>query len=126
MKWKHTDEIPRDTDRPDLTPEEQASVDDVLDAAVAFATGMLPFPEAASIGTLTDWQGNESPAYSRYVAMTRTPKNDPSRSDLMALIEQLVRAEGYVVTRQGVYQPWEIRENEAGWQHANFDKEDAA
>lgn len=121
MKWKHADDI-HSTDRADLTPEEQASVDDVLDAAAAFATGMLPFYEAAAIGTLTDWRGNVSPAYTRYVAATRTPKNDPRRADLDTLLDRLIVAEGYVVCPQGTFTRWEIRENEAGWANANFER----
>ena len=39
-----------------------------------------------------------------------------------ALLDRLIAAEGYIVTPQGVFQPWEIRANEAGWQHANFER----
>lgn len=111
MTWLQPTER-RDTGRADLTPDELDTINDVLDAAQAFADGALPFYEAAAIGTLADWRGVVSPAYTRYVAMTRTPKNDPRKGALLRLLDALVSAEGYVITRQGVYQRWEIRESD--------------
>jgi len=124
MSWKHMDDR-RETDRRDLTPEEQATIEDVLDAAQAFADGDVPFYEAASIGTLTDWKGIVSPSYTRYVALVRTPKNDPRTKALRQLLDTLVEAEGWVVTRQGVFGRWEIHENNEGWKFANLEKDAA-
>lgn len=114
------------TDRDPLTPEQQDSVNDVLDAAAAWAAGQLPFYEVAAIGTIEDAHGTPSPAYSRYVATIRTTKDDPRRQNLMDLLDVLIRSQGFTVTRQGVFTKWEVRENEAGWMHANLNERDVA
>lgn len=114
------------SNRDPLTPEQQASVDDVLDAAAAWAAGHLPFYEAAAIGTIEDANGTPSPAYTRYVATIRTLSDDPRRKNLMDLLDVLIEAQGYVMTRQGVYTKFEIRDNEAGWQYANLNERGAA
>lgn len=126
MTWKHMDATAPSTDRDPLTPEEADSVNDVLDAAAAWAAGQLPFYEAAAIGTIEDSHGTPSPAYSRYVATIRTLNDDPRRKNLMDLLDVLIESQGYVTTRQGVYTKWEIRENDAGWQYANLNERGAA
>lgn len=128
MRWKHLDEVAQ-PERPhgEYSPEEVAAIEDVLDVAVAFVAGDVPFYEAAAIGTLLDWRGIVSPPYTRYLAMDFARKRgDPRKRALMALLDRLVVAEGYVVCAQGVYTRAEIAANEAGWQYANFDKERAA
>lgn len=102
--------------------EDRVAIEDVLDAAAAFAAGDLPFFEAAGIGTILNWRGEPSPPYSRYVALRITPRTDPRREALAALIDTLIAKEGWRVTRQGVYSMTEIRANEAGWEHANLER----
>lgn len=124
MRWKHLDEVARPGRVPgEYTPEEVAAIEDVLDVAVAFVAGDVPFYEAAAIGTLVDWRGNVSPPYTRYMAMDFARKrDDPRKRALMALLDTLIVAEGYLDTNFGVFTKWEIRDNEAGWEHANFDR----
>ena len=96
---------PADAPALELTPEERADVNDVLDAAAAWAAGDLPFYEAARIGRLG------SPAHTRYIAIRATPKEDPRWRDLMALFDVLIESQGYVITRQGVFTKYDIRES---------------
>ena len=96
-----------------LTADDALAVEDVLDAAASWQRGEIPFPVAASIGALVDWRGQPSPSYSRYVALHLAGLDDPRRAALRALLDVLVRAEGYVVTRQGVFSSWEIRQSDA-------------
>jgi glutathione synthase/RimK-type ligase-like ATP-grasp enzyme len=103
-----------------LTDEDVASIEDCLDAAAAWRRGELPWQAAANVGAVRTGRGEALPSYTRHIAVRITPKSDTRRADLLALIDVLVRAEGYVVTTNGVFRPEEIRANEAGWQYANL------
>ena len=105
-----------------LTFEDQAAIEDVLDAAAAWQAGDMPWTQAASIGALLDWRGEQSQSYSRYVALRVTPRTDPRWDALLALVNVIVQAMGYVATTQGLFTRAEIRENEAGWQYANLER----
>jgi ABC-type nitrate/sulfonate/bicarbonate transport system substrate-binding protein len=99
MTWTHagdTDSLTSCT----LSPEDAAIVDDLLDAAQAWADGLLPWYEAAKVGELT-YRGVVMPGYTRYIAYTRTPDIDPRREALGRLIERLIAASGWTTGRQG-------------------------
>lgn len=104
-----------------LTPEDRAVIEDILDMAAEWAAGRMRWQAVASAGTL-DWNGAPSVAYARFVALRVTPRTiydedgniiggDHRWANLQALIDVLVRAEGFTVTRQGVYSSWELREH---------------
>lgn len=93
-----------------LTPEDRAVIEDILDMAAEWAAGRMRWQAVASAGTL-DWNGAPSVAYARFVALRVTPPSDPRRESLLALIDVLVRAEGFTISSQGVYSSWELREH---------------
>lgn len=88
-----------------LTPDEQAQVDAVLDAAA------MEHPDADTTGSLL-WDGKPSPAYTRFVAVRVTPKSDPRRAALLTLINRLITESGYVRTEQGVFTPEDLGEHD--------------
>lgn len=100
-----------------LTFEDRVAIEDVLGAAAAWAAGELPFYEAARVGTLRDWRGVPLPSWSRHVAIRVTPSTDPRRRNLMGLIDVLIAAQGFQITRQGIYSPDQIRIHDAGFDH---------
>lgn len=100
-----------------LTPEEQAEIEDVLDAAQMWAEGKLDVPGAATVGALP-YNGTTSPGYSRFVAVRLTPKSDPRRAALLKLVNHLDRMMGTVHTTQGTYERAELAESDVAvkWQ----------
>lgn len=76
-----------------LTPEESAEVNDVLDAAHAFANGEMPWHAAASIGD----------GRLRGLATVTTDRHDPRWTSLMRLLDVLIDASGHVRTNHGIY-----------------------
>lgn len=88
-----------------LTPDEQAEVDAVLDAAA------MEHPNAATTGALP-WDGHPSPAYTRFVAVRVTPPSDPRRAALLTLINQRITRSGYIRTEQGVFTPDDLGEHD--------------
>lgn len=93
----------------ELTPDERACVEDVLDAAAAWATGDLPYYEAANIGAL-EWRGKRSPGYTRNIALKCTPKTDGRWHALYALITDLIGRSGYLVTGHGCFAPSQMHD----------------
>ena len=122
MRWKHEDGVAAALPTLELDFEDRVMVEDVLDAAAAWQAGELPWTEAANIGGMLDWRGVVSQAYTRHVAYRVTPRTDPRHAALDALMAVIIRAQGYRVTRQGTFEPSEIRANDAGWQYANLDR----
>ena len=106
MTWTTTAR-PDVLSRRELTPDERECVEDVLDAAAAWAAGELPYWEAANIGAL-DWQRRRSPAYTRHIAYMCTPKADPRWRNLYDLISELIRQSGWLLTRQGCVAPSQL------------------
>lgn len=122
MTWTHVAEAGRAGAMSDrvLTPDEQDAVADVLDAAAEWRAGRLPWQEAASIGTY------HNPSRTRFLAITTTPKTDPRWHDLMALIDVLIDAEGFVRCTQGIYSPRELGEMDIPVHIAPWKREGAA
>ena len=85
-----------------LTPEERDSIEDVLDAAQAWAEGSIPWYRAAKYGGVA-YRGHTSNAYSRFLAMVNASRTDPRRPHLLALIDEITRRSGYRITEQGVF-----------------------
>ena len=108
MTWTHVSE----TDRAGamsarvLTPDQQDAVNDVLDASAEWRAGRMPWEVAASIG------GWHSPERTRALAIGTTPRTDPRWHDLMALLDVLIDASGWVRTRQGVFSRRELGERD--------------
>ena len=96
----------------ELTIEERAAVDDVLDAAAAWAAGALPLTEALHVGYAVSPAGHESPAWSRYLAVRTTSSGDPRRRDLLRLIDAALTLRGLVVTGVGVIGRAELAESD--------------
>lgn len=97
--------------RRDLTAEDHASIADVLDAAADWRAGKLPWWEAAAVGVIPYDAGTgarPSPGFTRTVALLRTDRGDPRRAALRALLDELVRQSGAVVTTHGVFTRQEI------------------
>jgi|SRR5699024_10503928 len=109
MSWTRIDETTRAGAMSDrvLTPDEQDAVSDCLDAAAEWYAGRMPWTVAAGIGT---W--HDSPARTRFLAITTTPKTDSRYPALIALLDVLVDASGYVRTKQGVYSRRELGEHD--------------
>lgn len=99
-----------DGGRRPLTPEEEDSVTDVLDAAAAWKAGTLPLTAAAAIGTIT-YRDHISPRYSRFVAIATTPVGDPRRAALLEMVELMV-SKMHMVTRFGVISRLEEHEHD--------------
>lgn len=99
------------------TTDELAAIEDVLDAADAYAQGEMPWQVAANIGSVDaiDWRTGEvypSTAYARFLAVSTTHPVDPRRRSVTALCDRLVRESGYVVTTHGVFHPQELYERD--------------
>ncbi len=93
--------LPEDGHRP-LTSEERDSIEDVLDAAQAWAAGSIPWYQAAKYGGVA-YRGHTSSAYSRFLAMVNASRTDRRRPHLLALIDEITRRSGYRITEQGVF-----------------------
>lgn len=89
----------------------EQEIADVLDAATEWAQGRLPLGEAARVGTLAYGQGRPSPAYTRCVAMLRSPPSDPRRAHLLALVETLLGITHVIRTTQGLFDPPDLSEH---------------
>lgn len=98
------------------TQDEQASIEDVLDAAEAYVRGEMPWWEAANIGPVenVDWRTGEviaSTAYARFLAVALTHPVDPRRRSTVALCDRLVREQpSNVVTTHGVFEHQDLRD----------------
>lgn len=89
-----------DGGRRELTPDEIAEVEDVLDASAEWRAGRLPWQAAANIGTIA--RGSRpSSSYARFVALNNVSRTDPRRDDLLALMDHLDRAQGLTITDGG-------------------------
>ena len=91
-----------DGDHRPLTTEERDSIEDVLDAAQAWAEGTIPWYQAAKYGGVA-YRGHTSSAYSRFLAMVNASRTDKRRPHLLALIDEITRRSGYRITGQGVF-----------------------
>lgn len=112
MTWMSMADLPV-ISRRELTDDDRGCIEDVLDAAAAWAAGAMPFYDAASIG------GIQTPAYTRMLAVMTTPKDDPRWRNLMDLLEVLIRSQGYRICRQGVFTSYDIRESNEHVARAN-------
>lgn len=87
-----------------LSDADKIEVDDVLEAAAAWASGALPIWELANVGTmLSPVTGKPSSAYTRYSAVLATPVIDPRRGELLRAIDALINAQGMVITSFGIF-----------------------
>lgn len=92
-----------------LTAADRRDIEDILQAAVAWAGGM-PIEEFAKVGwIIAPRSGRESAPYSRYLAMwDATKRHDPRLPVLRQAIDELIRFQGFVVTTHGVFAPGDI------------------
>lgn len=101
-----------DSGRRALDDWERDTIGDTLDAAQAWADGELDLNTAAHCGVL-EYQGpndpapHPSPRYSRFIAITTTPRTDPRWPALDRLVRTIV-ARQMIVTIQGVYESHEL------------------
>src|SRR5699024_9763403 len=98
-----------------LAFEDMAAIEDMLEAAAACQRGEMPWHVAARGGTLRDWRGEPLPSYSRHVAYRVTARTDPRWQALGALIDTIVRMNGYRATPFGLFTDGEIRVHDAGF-----------
>lgn len=117
--------------RRQLEPWEQDTLADCLDAAAAWQAGELDLNTAAHVGAI-EYQGPDddrphpSPRYSRFLAITTTPRDDPRWAALDALIRTIVRKQ-MIVTTQGVYESSELHQHDRARQWiAQHDRSEAA
>ena len=75
--------------RRDLTPEERGAVEDVLDAARAWAEGRLPLSEFVKVGPLP-YRGRWTTNYGRVVAVATAARDDPRRACLLRAIDKIL------------------------------------
>jgi len=115
-----------DGDHRPLTTEERDSIEDVLDAAQAWADGSIPWYQAAKYGGVA-YRGHTSSAYSRFLAMVNASRTDPRRPHLLALIDEITRRSGYRITEQGVFSAADECQHDGAvrWLRANPAKEAA-
>ncbi len=106
--------LPGQGKRP-LTPEDQQSVEDCLDAAAAWEAGDLDLNAAAHIGTLL-YEGYPSRTYSRAVALIRTPRADPRWHALNRMVDVLATAM-YVKTKAGLMTSEELHAHDRAVQY---------
>jgi hypothetical protein len=104
-----------DGGRRPLDAAEAWAVEEVLDAAMHWQAGALPWDEAAKITPLPclDRHGRaiESATYARFLAMTSADADDPRRPALVALVDHLVRAQGATITRFGIISQEDLLES---------------
>lgn len=89
--------------------EERDSIEDVLDAAAAWAAFELPLAEAAKAGLMasrSDAAGGA--AFARVRAMLASDPADPRRAALREMLEIMVRAQPVVITRFGLFERSEL------------------
>lgn len=80
-----------------FTPEEQQSIEDVLDAAASWMDGKLPLPVAAEQGEIADRDGvHSTAAYGQYRAAVAAI-GDRRHPALMAMLDQLTRRQRGIV-----------------------------
>lgn len=86
----------------ELTAEERACVEDILDAAAEWGRGRMSLGAFARTGWMANGDGGGC-GYGRFVAVRVTPADDPRRVALLREIDEMVRLEGWVITRQGLF-----------------------
>lgn len=91
-----------------LTEDEQWAVQDILNAAVEWQQGRMTLGMFATVGPVPAWnsQGRrvDSVGWGRALALFSTPPADDRWHALKAAIDELVRRQDVVVTRQGVFE----------------------
>ena len=92
-----------------LTDAERDSIQDILDGAYAWSRGEMPISAVMQLG-IVEYDGRPSPAYSRWVAIGKTPHSDPRWQALHDMIDLVVRKQ-FIVTTQGVFTPVEITQH---------------
>lgn len=93
----------------DWTQEERDSIEDVLDAAMAFARFELPLAEAAKAGLManrSDAAGEAS--FARVRAVLAADPADPRRRALLDMLDVMVRAQPVVITKFGLFERSEL------------------
>jgi hypothetical protein len=93
-----------------LEPWEQESIADVLDAAAAWAAGQLDLNTAAHTGVI-EYRGHPSPRYSRFIAITTTPRTDPRWQALDRLVTKITNAAA-VPTHQGLFDVTDLHQHD--------------
>lgn len=97
-----------------LSAADRQDVEDVLDAAAAWAGGDLPMGEFIRVGTLViPGTGRVSPGYSRYMAMICADPGDVRRDALRGAVDRIILHGGLQITRHGIFEPAEIAESGA-------------
>ena len=94
------------------TPDEREAMEDVLDAAVEWEAGRLPFDDAIRIGTLPNARGNPSPEWSRALAFRMVAGSDPRKASLYRLSENGSRMRGKVLTAFGIFDRYELQRSD--------------
>jgi hypothetical protein len=95
------------------TFDESIAIQYVLDAAMEYTEGRLPWYEAAKIGAVSrnvDGQEVESTAYARFLAVMLTESSDPRRRAVLKLCGELVEQSGAVLTTHGFFDRGELHE----------------
>lgn len=121
MTWTSLSDTGAAMSTRELSLDDQDMIVDTLDAAVEWQEGRMAWHDAARIGAI-EFNGSPSAAYSRFLALTSTPKADPRWQALRALVDRLIRASGFVLTVQGTYSPQELGQHQAAVHVAQQDR----
>ena len=95
-----------------------ADCEDILDAAAEWMAGRMDLNALLHLGTIEDHHGRPSPRYSRWVAMCTAERSDPRRRALLAALDRVVAAQ-VVITKQGVFEQYEIHQHDAAVRYVN-------
>ena len=110
MTWTTPGAVLTPTDT--LSPDHQVCVEDVLDAAMEWHDGRMPWHVAANVGdierkTLAGTMHRSTP-WTRAVALRHTERSDPRWHALFALCGEINRMTGCIETRQGTFTQAEL------------------
>lgn len=74
----------------ELTENDRADIQDILDAATEWANGRMPIQTFMLFGSIENPHGRSPGVWSRFLAVRTTPRSDPRFHDLIAAISALI------------------------------------
>lgn len=105
--------------------DEEVAIQYVLDAALEWHEGRLPYLEAVKIGAIAAPKSRngvvvESTAYARWLAIFLTPRTDPRWFALYELTGKIERESGAIKTKHGTFDARDVARSGDGVRFRNL------